>query len=360
MFMVSSWRFFTNFKLKKLFHLFFFKDSNSQEMSDSWSNQQIASLLSKECVSLQLEASTEACKQFSEFYKILCYPTTYFIDENGIPIEIIAGIVAQDQLIDKLNKIITNFNAKKTSTIQAQATSVSMENQDKSLEQKVAEAREKIKNIQEKKAKEEEDKQRQQEIERRKMGQELIKMKQLKEQEEAKRLAEDKKRERQQEELAKKKVLEKIQQDREEKKRKYDEEKEHIEKVKDEERKRLEAEQEAKRQVEAAKRSSNARIQFRLTDGSTLVEQFNPDQTLNDVVNILNERLKETNYSNRGFALHSTYPKRVFGNEHMNMSLRELQLAPTASLLVMPVSDKSFLRILNSLNLFVYKGTITS
>lgn len=308
-------------------------------MTDLWLNDQVASLISKECVALQLEASSEACKQFSEFYKILCYPTTYFIDENGVPIEVIAGSLSLDQLLHKLNKIITEFNAKKIPSNHEEEVTVSTESQNsKSLEQKVAEAKEKIRLLQEKKAKEEEDKLRQQEIERRKMGQELLKMKQQKEQEEAKRLAEDKKRERQQEELAKKKVLEKIQQDREEKKRKYDEEKERIQKEKDEERRKVETEQEAKRQLEAAQRSSIARIQFRLTDGSTIIEQFNPDQTLNEVMNLLSDRLKEINYPNRGFALHSTYPKRVFGNEHMNVSLRELQLAPTASLLIMPVS----------------------
>lgn len=75
-------------------------------------------------------------------------------------------------------------------------------------------AREKLKQVQEKKRVEEEEKQRASEIERRKMGQEILKAKREKEEQELRRIAEEKRREKLEDELAKQKIRERIQQDR--------------------------------------------------------------------------------------------------------------------------------------------------
>jgi hypothetical protein len=49
--------------------------------------------------------------------KVLCYPTTYLIGDNGIPIEIIAGAVSLDELLAKINNAVKVRN-----TIEANLT----------------------------------------------------------------------------------------------------------------------------------------------------------------------------------------------------------------------------------------------
>ncbi len=48
------------------------------------------------------------------------------------------------------------------------------------------------------------------------------------------------------------------------------------------------------------------------------------------------KKLRELDYS-QSFAMHTMHPKRVLGNDDMNKSLKDLELAPTATILVIPV-----------------------
>ena len=97
-----------------------------------------------------------------------------------------------------------------------------------------------------------------------------------------KRIAEEKRREKLSDELAKKRVLDRIREDREEKQKKYSAEKDEADRAKE----ALQAERELVRQrermAEEANKGKIARVQFRLTDGGSVVNQFDPEQTLED------------------------------------------------------------------------------
>lgn len=92
--------------------------------------------------------------------------------------------------------------------------------------------------------------------------------------------------------------------------------------------------------TEAANKSKVARIQFRLTDGSSVVNSFEPEQTLDDARMFITNKLKEMNEST-SFTIHSTFPKRDYTTSDMSLTLRELQLVPSASLLIIPTSSKT-------------------
>lgn len=115
------------------------------------------------------------------------------------------------------------------------------------------------------------------------MGQEMLKMKRDKEDDELKRIAEEKRREKMQDELAKKKVLEQIRLDREEKQKKYSQERVELERAEAERKAKIDQQKQQEKQAEAARNSNVARLQFRFVDGSSVVNQFTPDQTLDEV-----------------------------------------------------------------------------
>lgn len=125
---------------------------------------------------------------------------------------------------------------------------------------------------------------------------------------------------------------------REAKQAKYASEKADAEKAKEAARAKQELARQQERQAEAARRGNSARIQFRLVDGSQLVNTFEPEQTLADARAFITEKLKGLNQST-SFSMHSSFPKRDYTAQDMSVSLRDLQLVPSATLLIIPVDN---------------------
>ena len=48
---------------------YFFKDSNSSEMSELWNKEAVSQLCKENCVSIRLEAGTQICDQFKAICK---------------------------------------------------------------------------------------------------------------------------------------------------------------------------------------------------------------------------------------------------------------------------------------------------
>lgn len=348
-------------KSKQLVFLVFTRDQEaaSNEMNELWNLARVAELCNANCVCLRLDAATEPCKQFKQIYPFDAFPTTYFIGNNGFPIDVIQGpLLEESALLSKLEKVIEVHNKQKelakaqseaAAAAAAAATSsaaASAEGQagqatsSKSIDDKVAQAKEKLRLIQEKKRAEEEEKERNAEIERRKVGQDVIKMKREKEEMELRRIADEKKKEKLADEQAKQRIMEKIKQDREDKQKRYAKEKEETDKAKEADRARLEAEKQQKAQADAARNSQIARIKFNLVDGATFTNQFEPTQPLSEVQEFVRQKLEEMRAPTQ-FTMHSTFPKREYTSQDMSSTLRDLQLAPTATLLIMPINSRS-------------------
>jgi len=148
--------------------------------------------------------------------------------------------------------------------------------------------------------------------------------------------------------MAKQKIMERIQQDRNDKQKKYEQEREEQEKMKDMERVKQEELKQEKQMMEAAKNSEIARIKFCFTDGSSLSSQFDPNQKLEEVREFVAQKIKEMN-GIQSFSMHSSFPKREYTINDMKSTLRDLQLAPTATLLIIPVRSQISKKIGNIL-----------
>lgn len=58
--------------------------------------------------------------------------------------------------------------------------------------------------------------------------------------------------------------------------------------------------------------------------------------------------------------MHTTHPKRVFGVEHMNSTLKELELTPSSTILVLPVLNLFLILLIHFAYLKLYfKFTVT-
>jgi hypothetical protein len=106
----------------------------------------------------------------------------------------------------------------------------------------------------------------------------------------------------------------------------------------EERQRQLEAERQ-RMEAQAAEQSNNSRIQFRLPDGSSTVNTFPADATFGEVRSYVTAEVASKNPSIGGeFKLCTLYPRQTFGPESDSQTLRSLQLAPTAVLLILPVS----------------------
>ncbi|KAK2160076.1 hypothetical protein LSH36_141g10079 [Paralvinella palmiformis] len=129
--------------------------------------------------------------------------------------------------------------------------------------------------------------------------------------------------------------------DREEKKAKFQAQKEERAKTLEEVRqKKLQTEKSAREKSEAAK-MEHAHLQFRLPDGSAITNQFSSQDTLQVARDFLSAKIGNS-FGN--FHLTTTYPKRRFRDDDLPRTLLDLELAPSAVIVVIPDSSRTVSR----------------
>merc|ERR1719369_1166930 len=180
----------------------------------------------------------------------------------------------------------------------------------------------------------EKEKEKEKEIERREIGKALLERKRLQEEQELKEAAVARRRIREEEKKAKEAVKAAIEQDRLDRKMKYDAEK----KADDEKRKENEraalAAQAALAEQTAADRAKVARIQFRLPDGRCKTNQFPAETPLSEVYDFVKTGL-ETQFTS--FSLSTSFPQKNVDQEDQASTLKQLQMAPSATIMVLPL-----------------------
>ncbi|KAG8187705.1 hypothetical protein JTE90_000171 [Oedothorax gibbosus] len=343
-------------------------DDMSKSMTDSYNDPGVAGKLSSQnIVALKLAANSVPYQQFSQIYPVLVIPSSFFIG-NGSPIEIITGSLPPDKFSNKLDQVFQMYEktlgAKKeagssknpvASTSKAndvpepsvsQAGSSSNEpstsqtetasDSSQLLQDKVERAKALVEAQRLKKAQEEKEKEKQEEIQRRTMGKAIQQAEQTKQDKEMQEWAKNRAKEKEEERLAREKVKAMIAQDRAERAAKYQKTKE-VEQA--EKERAAKSREEAERSMRSAAMNSNeARIQFRKPDGSCSTHSFSADATLADARRFVIEEVRPP-FSN--FTLCTTFPRRHFAESNYSESLRDLQLAPSAVLLILPAQDVS-------------------
>jgi len=353
-------------KAKKAIFTVFIKgspdDEGTTQMMSTLSDPDVVSGFSS-MVCISVENGSTTCMQFSSIYPVILVPCVYFIDSStGVDLEITGGAITKDVLLASINKAVERVNTQTvTVTQQAAANDVSREQsssvteslgtsndvevyrpeppantegQTVSLEERVEKAKQLMAQRQHEREEQEKEKEKEKEIERREIGKALLERKRLQEEQELKEAAVARKKDKEEEKKAKEAVRAAIEQDRLDRKMKFDAEK----KARDEERKEKEkvalAERAALAEKTASERATIARIQFRLPDGSSQTQQFPAEAPLSALYDFVSTGL-ETKFSS--FSLSTTFPRRMLDQENKTTPLKDLQMAPSATVLVLPL-----------------------
>ncbi|XP_005286822.3 UBX domain-containing protein 4 isoform X1 [Chrysemys picta bellii] len=331
---------------------------------------------------------SEACLQFSQIYPVVCIPSSFFIGDNGIPLEVIAGSVSAEELITRIHKVkqmhaVKNESLENGSELSAQspsfqANTTSENAQSRTVElcetqletistsddransgqanqfqesnnssdervtepqpvndltTKVERITKKLEEKREEKRKEEEQKEIKKEIDRRKTGKEILDYRRRHEEELTKRMLEERSREKAEEKAARERIKQQIAMDRAERAARFAKTKEEVEAAKAAAQQAKQAEAEARREASQKERSAIARIQFRLPDGSSFTNQFPAEAPLEEARQFAAQTVGNT-YGN--FSLATMFPRREFTKEDYGKKLLELELAPSASIVLLP------------------------
>ncbi|XP_022904174.2 UBX domain-containing protein 4-like isoform X2 [Onthophagus taurus] len=346
--------------------------------------EQVTNELSGEhFVSIKIDAGSIAHQQFAEIYKKVNAPSIFFIGAGGVPLEIIETVQDLDDLLQKIesvklksgikftnnsqaNTAVSNFLSNEQQAVECEngvckmkpeieketkiekpsssdmpdtttsSNLVSNEENVKSVmegeeckkpelskEERIEKAKEMIEKNREMKQKEEEEKEKSKEIERRKMGQDVQKMKRWQEDQEFKQMVEAREKEKKEQQAARQRVLEQIQQDKADRAAKFSNQSPTSPQV----------------NIPAQKtppcNSNIVRIQFKLPDGSSHNHEFTPDTKLSDLKAYIRSNIALT-FNN--FLLATMFPRKEFSEEDDEKSLKDLELYPSAVLLILPLS----------------------
>ncbi|XP_061082853.1 UBX domain-containing protein 4-like [Conger conger] len=423
-------------------------DEQSTQMMSSWEDDEVAQATEGCFIAIKIDAKSETCVQFSQIYPVVCIPSSFFIGENGIPLEVIAGSVPAQELIKRISKVkqmhaqdaevsnavldqaeehmdestppsvspdpvaeqaspsasdqpnsaVPPSTASENSTLPPSPASenstpspsaasenstpppsaasenstppapskeslsrpaeeggasgyvtpaedrslssddLSLSSQpDEGLDAKVERLTKKLEERRERKKKGEEEQEIKKEIDRRRQGKEMLDYKRKQEGERTKRLLEDRNREKAEEKAARDRVKQQIALDRADRAARYAKNQEEADAAKAAALQARQAEMEARKETLQRERSAVARIQFRLPDGSSFTNQFPSEALLQDARDFAAQEVGNR-YGN--FSLATMFPRREFTGEDLDRTLLELELAPSASVVLLPQSGR--------------------
>ncbi|XP_041724816.2 UBX domain-containing protein 4 isoform X1 [Coregonus clupeaformis] len=382
-------------------------DEVSAQMMSSWDDDRVSEASHNCCVAIKADANSETCTQFSQIYPVVCIPSSFFIGENGIPLEVVAGSVSAEELMKRIDKVkqmhaqqIAGEGAEAGAPMEAchpavvasepapaQPPSPPLELQpshtppadtdsaavpvtskeslsrpaeeggasasvvvtpgedrsassddastssqpDEGLDAKVERLTKKLEGRREQKKKEEEG-----EIKKEK---EMLDFKRRTEDEKTKCIMDERSREKAEEKAARERVKAQIALDRADRAARYANNQEEVEAARLAALQARQAEAEAKKENTHGhgERSAIARIQFRLPDGSLFSSRFPSEARLKEArqfaVNEVGNR-----YGN--FSLATMFPRREFTADDLDKTLLELELSPSASIVLRPQTGR--------------------
>ncbi|KAM3917145.1 UBX domain-containing protein 4 [Leptodactylus fuscus] len=355
-------------------------DEQSTQMAESWGNEDVVRAAAEGFVAIKIDSKSETCLQFSQIYPVVCIPSSFFIGENGIPLEVIAGSISAEELIAKITKVkqmntekndqlpadtnlasnspVTSCPVSESPSLESPPVETSSTSPETTpaqsdysptdetkegveeagetptdMEDKMERVMAKLEKKQEQKKKDEQEKEIKREIERRKVGKDMLEYKRKQEDEQARRALEERNREKAEDRAARERIRQQIAQDRADRAAKFAKSKEEQEAIRAAELQARQAEMEARKEAAQRERRTVARIQFRLPDGSSFTNQFPSEAPLEDARRFAAQTVGNA-YGN--FSLATMFPRREFTKEDYGKSLLSLELAPSASIVLLP------------------------
>lgn len=344
------------------------EDDMTKEMDKCWDDAEVFQLCKKESVvAIKINHKSESCTFFSQIYPVVVVPSSYFIGNNGVPLEVVGGSTTVGTFRDKVKAVLethksgsatpaaqpsplaapqqqqqqqqtqaaSSASVPASSGASGDVTKVDSEPDEKKarmdVNARVEKAKELIEQKKAEKTQKAEEEERQKEMERRKLGQNVQEMKKFQHERELQEVRDQLKKEKEEQRRARERVKEQIEKDRAERQARFHKEKaERVQQLEDTKKAKLLEQQQAAAEAEA-RRSVIARIQFRLPDGTSVSNQFQSTETLQEAHNFIAQRLGESLVT-----LSTAYPRRMFSQADMASTFMDLQLAPTAVLIVVP------------------------
>ncbi|XP_071978350.1 UBX domain-containing protein 4 [Engystomops pustulosus] len=360
-------------------------DEQSTGMAESWEDEEVVRAASQGFVAIKIDSKSESCLQFSQIYPVVCIPSSFFIGENGIPLEVIAGSISAEELIAKITKVkqmhsgkndqlpadgnlpgdspVTSCTVSESPSVQsppietpsaspqttpAQSDESPTEESKETVEDasetpndgtdKMERVMAKLEKKMEQKKKEEQEKEIKKEIERRKVGKDMLEYKRKQEDDQARRALEERNREKAEDKAARERIIQQIAQDRADRAARFAKNKEEQEATRAAEVQARQAEMDARKEAAQRERRTVARIQFRLPDGSSFTNQFSSEAPLEEARRFAAQTVGNA-YGN--FSLATMFPRREFTKEDYGKSLLSLELAPSASIVLLPAGRPS-------------------
>jgi len=314
-------------------------------------------------ICIRLENGTPTCSQFAAIYPVILIPSIYFIDSStGVDIEITGGVITKESLSTSFEKVkksvggvevpakepsenvesvseasvVKSESSAASSAVPAASSSVSAGQS--SLNERVERAKQLVEQRKMEKERDEQEKEKSKEVERREIGKAMLERKRMLEEKELRDAAAQRRKDKEEERLAREKVKAQLEQDKLEKRMKFQAEKAAEQELRKENEKAALASAAEEAERRAAERATSARIQFRLPDGSSQTQLFPSESPLSEVYNFVRTGLT-TKYSS--FSLSTTFPRRNLDTLDMSNTLKNLQLAPSATVMVLPTASSS-------------------
>uniref|UniRef100_A0A8C4ZW20 UBX domain-containing protein 4 n=1 Tax=Gadus morhua TaxID=8049 RepID=A0A8C4ZW20_GADMO len=338
------------------------EDEQSAQLQSSWEEDKVSEAAHNCCVAIKVDAKSETCTQFSQIYPVVCVPSSFFIGENGIPLEVVAGSVSAEDLLKRITKvqqvrgvakvakyrkytILVLVGTKTPIIIDKERSHILMQaggagshseaatpgEEKSSSSDEAAHSSQPQENLDTKE-------EVRREMERRKQGKEMLDFKKQQEDDKTRRIMDERNREKAEEKAARDRVKQQIALDRADRAARYAKNQEEVEAARQAALQARQVEQEAKKDAAVRERSAIARIQFRLPDGSFFTNQFPAESLLLDAREFA---VQETGHRYGNFSMATMFPRREFTSEDLNKSLLELELAPSASVVLLPQSSRA-------------------
>jgi len=317
-------------------------DEASVKLDEVLADSEIISRFSS-MVCIKLENGSPTCSQFAAIYPVIIVPSVYFIDSSsGVDIEITGGVITKESLLgsfskvsDKMSSSVTSDAVKEEKTSEETKEPVqSSSSASSTLQDRVERAKMLVEQRKAEKEAAEGDKEKSKEMERREVGKAMLDQKRRQEEKELRDAAVARRKDKEEERLARERVKAQLEQDKLDKRVKFQAEKVAAEENRREKEKEALAAQAAQAEIRAAERATTARIQFRLPDGSSQTQHFPADTGLSELYTFARTGLSGPKLTS--FSLSTAFPRRNLDTEDMAASLKDLQMAPSATVMVLP------------------------
>eukprot|EP01135_Chromosphaera_perkinsii_P002366 Nk52_evm20s222 gene=Nk52_evmTU20s222 len=316
----------------------FVAEGEESNWDDIWDAESVHEEF-KDHVCIRLCNGSEGLAHFKNVYPVPIVPSIYFISFSGKIVQMIAQKINSDGLIERFNIALRGVESEKNSP-RPESSEANSENTSVSKEALARKKLEEIRKAKEALAMEEE---REREKQRIANGKRLLEAERKRKELQDKQMLEDIRKEKEAQKAAKDAIKRQIELDRLERKKKFAP-------------KASSSPVGSPANMSAAASSSSinseghgdvASILFRLTDGSTIRNQFSKLDTLADAKIFCEQNRTDVAAfgnipSQRGqFHMLTTFPNRIFTDDDLNKTFAELGFVPSGSLIIKQKSSST-------------------